>query len=137
MRSLLLSTALLLVAHHAMAIEFTDNSPQTIGTRHVNRAVAAVVRHLAAPETAKFRGLYLGTNPAQRGVVCGFVTARDRNGKLSGFQPFIYNPRSNDAVFMPMKDFRSKDVGMINSSLYRGVGCGALLGRSALERQDG
>jgi len=127
MKSLFIAMALLLVAGQALAVEFTDNSPQTIGPRHTNRAVAAVVRHLGAPETAKFKGLYLGTNPSQRGVVCGFVTARDKNGKMPGFQPFIYNPKSNDAVFMPMADFRKKDIGMINSGLYDGVGCGALL----------
>jgi hypothetical protein len=127
MKSVFFATALLLVAGQAMAIEFTDASPQKLGKRHTDKAVAAVVRHLAAPETAKFRGLYLGTNPRQRGVVCGFVTARDKDGKVSGFQPFIYSPQSNDAVFMPMADFRKKDVGTINIGLYNGVGCGALL----------
>ena len=127
MKSLLLTATLLLVASQATAIEFTDNSPQRIGARHTNRAVAAVVRHLGAPETAKFRGLYLGTNPRLHGVVCGFVTARDSAGKVPGFQPFIYNPQSNDAVFMPLKDFRRKHVGVINSGLYDGAGCGALL----------
>lgn len=127
MKTLLLATTLLLAAGQAMAIEFTDTSPQRIGMRHTNRAVAAVVRHLGAPQTAKFRGLYLGTNPKLRGVVCGFVTARDSDGKVPGFQPFIYNPQSNDAVFMPMKDFRRKDIGVINSVLYQGAGCGGLL----------
>lgn len=127
MKSLLLSTALLLVAGQAMAIEFTDNSPQVIGKRHTNKAVAAVVRHLSVPETARFRGLYLGTNPSQRGVVCGFVTARGKDGKVPAFQPFIYNPKSNDAVFMQMEDFRKKDIGPINISLYDGAGCGGLL----------
>jgi hypothetical protein len=127
MKSLLLTTALLLVAGQAMAVEFTDTSPQRIGMRHTNRAVAAVVRHLGAPETAKFRGLYLGTNPSQRGVVCGFVTARDSDGKLPGFQPFVYNPKSNDALFMPMAAFRNKATGPIYSVLYHGAGCGALL----------
>lgn len=120
MKSLLLAMSMLLVATQAMAIEFTDDSPQMIGKRRADKAVAAVVRHLAAPATARFRGLYLGNNPSQRGVVCGFVTGRGKDGKVPPFQPFIYNPKSNDAVFMPMKDFRKKEMGQINSSLYQG-----------------
>ena len=127
MRSLLLFATLMLVAGQAAAVEFADNSPQKIGMRHTSKAVTAVVRHLSAPQTARFRGLYLGTNPKQRGVVCGYVTARDRDGKVPDFQPFIYSPASNDAVFMAMDEFRKKGVGQINISLYDGAGCGALL----------
>ena len=127
MKTLLVATALLLTAGQAMAIEFADTSPQKVGVHRTNKAVAAVMRHLGAPETAKFRGLYLGTNPSQRGVVCGFVTARDSDGKVPDFQPFVYNPISNDALFMPMADFRKKNTGRTYTVLYHGAGCGALL----------
>jgi hypothetical protein len=128
MRTLLLAAFATLLAGQAGAIEFLDNSARSIGQPHADAAVSAVLRHLQAPETAKFRGLYRGTNPSQRGVVCGYVTARDKTGKVPKFQPFIYNPQTNDAVFMPLSDFKKAGVGAINASLYAGSGCGGLIG---------
>lgn len=115
-----------LLANQACAVEFLDNSTQSIGPPQANAAVSAALRHLQAPDTAKFRGLYPGTNPSQRGVVCGYVTARDKMGKVPKFQPFIYKPQTKDAVFMPLSDFKKPGVGPINISLYAGAGCGAL-----------
>lgn len=127
MKSLVLSLSLMLLAGQAAATQFVDNSRDVIGPRHADKAVAAVVRHLSVPESARFKGLFLGTNASQRGVVCGFVTARDKTGKVPAFQPFLYNPGSNDAVFMPMADFRKKGVGVMNVGLFSGAGCGALI----------
>jgi hypothetical protein len=129
MRVFLLTVSIALLTSQAGAVEFLDNSARSLGQARVGAAVSAVLRHLQAPETAKFRGLYRGTNPSQRGVVCGYVTARDKTGKTPKFQPFIYNPQTNDAVFMPQSDFRKAGVGPINISLYSGAGCGALIGR--------
>jgi hypothetical protein len=128
MRALLLAAVAILSAEQAGAAEFLDNSVRSVGEGRANAAVSAVLRHLQAPETARFRGLYRGSNPSQRGVVCGYVTARDKTGKVPKFQPFIYNPQTNDAVFMPLSDFRKAGVGPINISLYAGAGCGALIG---------
>lgn len=128
MRIFLLSVSIGLFATQVGAVEFLDNSAESLGQARAGAAVSAVLRHLQAPETAKFRGLYRGTNPLQRGVVCGYVTARDKTGKIPKFQPFIYNPQTNDAVFMPLSDFRKAGVGLINTSLYSGAGCGALIG---------
>jgi hypothetical protein len=127
MRILLLAAFVALLAGRAGAVEFLDNSARSIGEARANAAISAVLRHLQAPDTAKFRGLYRGTNPSQRGVVCGYVTARDKTGKVPKFQPFIYNPQTDDAVFMPISDFRKAGVGAINVSLYAGAGCGALI----------
>jgi hypothetical protein len=128
MRMLPLAVFAALLAGQAGAVEFLDNSARSLGEARASAAVSAVLRHLQAPETAKFRGLYRGTDPSQRGVVCGYVTARDKTGKVPKFQPFIYDPRTNDAVFMPLSDFRKAGVGPINVSLYAGAGCGALIG---------
>jgi hypothetical protein len=128
MRLPLLTASLLMLAGQVCAAEFTDNSRQLVGPQKADKAVAAVTRHLGDPATAKFRGLYPGTNPAKRGVICGFVTARDKNGHMPPFQPFIYDPKTNDAVFMPRSDFKKKGVGQMNAGLYSGAGCGALIG---------